>query len=329
MRPSSKPGGDPARRRCSAGDLEQLAHLVGADQPVELAADACRRGRAARAARASARCARCPAGAGTRPGSGWRVAAPSARAAASTAGKSAWTVRSASPGQCQGIDLLVAPAAPAGCRRSPARRGRSRSAAPRRRRAAIRRAELGARSAAWAGGLLDRPAPAAASGSRPRGRACGAGRRPASPSASSPTTCSAQPIGGAHELAGGQAVEQFVGDQDQRRVGRQPRPGSRPSAARVAPARSRCRRAQRRARSRPARGRRRRGSPARAGRRAGRRPSASRRRAPPRPAATASGRAQSAPRLDAPTRPISSPNIWQTRGAVMKSPSSPSAGRVA
>ena len=152
----------------------------------------------------------------------------------------------------------------------------------------------------------------------------GAGRRPkaSAPSSPSPTTRSAQPVGRAHELARGQAVEQLVGDQQQRRVAGQPRrarsiqrgAGARPPAARPAGAR------ERRATSRPARARPRPGSRARAGRRAATSlisvPS-------PGPTSTSSTRAGAPMRRQVSTAqsPISSPNICETSGAVMKSPS--------
>ena len=62
-----------------------------------------------------------------------------------------------------------------------------------------------------------------------------AGRRPkaSSPCSSRPTTRSAQPRCGALELAGRQAVEQLVGDQQQRRVGRQLGERGRPARRRV------------------------------------------------------------------------------------------------
>ena len=123
---------------------------------------------------------------------------------------------------------------------------------------------------------------------------------------------------GALELAGWQAVEQLVGDQQQRRVGRQlgergrPARRRRPPAARPAtPAAART--------ARPARARRPRRTPARGARRAARRPSASRRPARPRPARSAAARPARA-RSRTSQSPISSPNICETSGAVMKSP---------
>ena len=161
-------------RASGCSGLEQLAHLVGADQAVELAADGGglvgpRRGPGPRRAR------RCPGGPGTRAWVRMAASAPSALGGGHHGGEVGVDGEVGLAGAGQGIDLLVAAERLQGVAEARARRGRSRSAAPRRRRAASR-APSSAPSAAWAADC-SQTAPSRASGSRRDGRRRRRGRR--------------------------------------------------------------------------------------------------------------------------------------------------------
>ena len=134
--------------------------------------------------------------------------------------------------------------------------------------------------------------------------------------------------GGAHELAGGQGsrAARWRSRAWARRPA--PRPGSAPSSPAHPGARPEgCEAAPR---SPPARRRRRSRSPRRDARSSGHRPSACRRPGPISISRSSSWPAHQLPGGRRPATPISSsPNIWLTMGAVMKSPASPRAGRVA
>ena len=306
--------------------LEQLAHLVGSDQAGELAADHLGAVRARRGQGRGAR-ARCPAGARNRAWVRMRGLArrrPAPRRA--TAGKSAWTVRSASPGLARGSTFCVAAQrlqGVAGAGRVAAVVDRAGPPPPSRGdqgRRARRRGPPGPADCSTAPGR-------AAPGSRARGR------RAARPKASSPARVqpdhrSAQPPAVRTNWRAGRQSRNSLAMQDHRRARRGGRPGS--SAQRRRPA-APARRPERRAAARwspPARPRRRPGSAGAGARRAGRRSSGSRRRGPISTSRSRRGRPSRA-QAAAAHRPISSPNIWRPWGAVMKSPSAPSAGRVA
>ena len=113
-----------ARRACGSAiamRLEQLAH-AGAASPVrrvERAVDLGGLARAARRLRAPRRASRCRAGAGTRPASiGPCTRAPMLSAACASAWKSTWAVRSTSPGVASGSAKAWPPTA---CKVSPMR----------------------------------------------------------------------------------------------------------------------------------------------------------------------------------------------------------------
>jgi hypothetical protein len=155
----------------------------------------------------------------------------------------------------------------------------------------------------WGGRLRRGPCRVSGRGARPKARP---------PASSRPTTRSAQPFR-PHELAGGQAVEHLVGDQDQGRAGGTPssrRPSSALGSRRPAQGLLARRGGGGSTSHRSAAARK---SGRQPWRRAACRPSACRRRGRPRPAGTALGRAQRA-RLDGPQADQLAEHLADQRG---------------